>query len=69
MPVSMKNILLAKTQDSESTTAALTTLRDWRALSSREQCVERESKKKLRHKRFLQSQQVSMQTARAFLAS
>jgi hypothetical protein len=69
MPVSMKNILLAKIQDSESATTPLTTLRDWRALSSREQRVERESKKMLQHKRFLQSRQVSMQTARAFLAS
>jgi hypothetical protein len=69
MPVSMKNILLAKIQDSESATTPLTTLRDWRALSSREQCVERESKKMLQHKRFLRSRQVSMQTARAFLAS
>jgi hypothetical protein len=69
MPVSMKNILLAKIQDSESATAPLTTLRYSHSLSSREQCVERESRKMLRYKRFLQSRQMPMQTAQAFLGS
>jgi hypothetical protein len=69
MSVRTKNIFLAKIQDSESATAPLTTLRYSHALSSREQCVERESKKMLRYKRFLQSRQMPMQTAQAFLAS
>jgi hypothetical protein len=69
MPVRTKNIFLAKIQDSESATAPLTTLRYLHSLSSREQCVERESKKMLRYKRFLQSRQMPMQTAQAFLAS
>jgi len=55
MPVCTKNIFLAKIRDSESATAPLTTLRNAHALSSREQCVECESKKMLWHKHFLQS--------------
>jgi hypothetical protein len=69
MPVRTKNIFLAKIRDSESAMAPLTTLRNSHALSSREQCVEHESKKMLRHKHFLLSRQMPMQTAQAFLAS
>jgi hypothetical protein len=66
VPVSTKNIFLAKIRDSESATAPLTTLRCSHSLSPREQCVERESKKMLRYKRFLRSQQMPMQTRRHF---
>jgi hypothetical protein len=69
MPVRTKNFFLAKTQDSESTTTPLTTLRYSHALWSREQCVERESKKVLQHRCFLQSRRMPMPMVRAFLAS
>jgi hypothetical protein len=66
MSVRTKNIFLAKIRDSESATAPLTTLRYSHALSSREQCVERESKKMLRYKRFLQSRQMRCRQRRHF---
>jgi hypothetical protein len=69
MPVRTKNFFLAKTPDSESTTTPLTTLRHSRALWSRQQCIERESKKVLQYRRFLQSRRMPMPMVRAFLAS